>query len=281
MFNNAFGELAHLRRFNAVGDNEEADGEEIPKEGEDGDDENGYENLQEFPILETIVTRKYNCPLSHSGIMAWIKDLYRNTRGLDLGVFGGVVLASAFKAKSTKWEPITKTFMSDVIILLHRFIITVLDLLCANKRGCNEIWSAISDEVLRRYKRGMDQAAFLLKVEREKKPFTMNHYFNENLQKARSERLTSVVKGSARKELVHTYGHSYERTGPLMVELQLVENLTINKGNLDHTTEEIHDILLSYYKVARKRFADNVYHQAVDHTLLTGEESPLRVFCQE
>ena len=50
---------------------------------------------------------------------------------------------------------------------------------------------------------------------------------------------------------------------------------------MDHTTGEIHDILLLYYKVAHKRFADNVYDQAVDHILLRGEESPLRVFCHE
>jgi hypothetical protein len=40
-------------------------------------------------------------------------------------------------------------------------------------------------------------------------------------------------------------------------------------------------ILSSYYEVARKRFVDNVYHQAVDHCLLTGPMSPLAVFSQE
>lgn len=73
-----------------------------------------------------------------------------------------------------KWEPIAKTFVSDVIILLHRFIVTILDLLYTDKRVRNEIWLAISDEVPRRYKRGIDQAAFLLKVEIGKKLLTNN-----------------------------------------------------------------------------------------------------------
>jgi hypothetical protein len=33
--------------------------------------------------------------------------------------------------------------------------------------------------------------------------------------------------------------------------------------------------------VARERFVDNVYHQAVDHCLLTGPMSPLSVLTQD
>lgn len=31
----------------------------------------------------------------------------------------------------------------------------------------------------------------------------------------------------------------------------------------------------AYYNVARKRFVDNIWHQAVDHVLLPGPASPL------
>jgi hypothetical protein len=41
-------------------------------------------------------------------------------------------------------------------------------------------------------------------------------------------------------------------------------------SNTEHIIQDIHDILYSYYKVARKRFADNVVNQAIDHFLLTG-----------
>lgn len=33
----------------------------------------------------------------------------------------------------------------------------------------------------------------------------------------------------------------------------------------------------SYYKVAQKRFTDNIYLQVVDYHLLTGENSPFRL----
>jgi len=49
-------------------------------------------------------------------------------------------------------------------------------------------------------------------------------------------------------------------------------------GNIEHTVEDIHVILKSYYKVARKRFVDVVCMQAADYFLVTGSESPLKLF---
>jgi hypothetical protein len=48
--------------------------------------------------------------------------------------------------------------------------------------------------------------------------------------------------------------------------------------NTEHIVQDIHDILCSYYKVARKRFVDNVCMQAVDHFLVNGPETPLTIF---
>lgn len=49
-------------------------------------------------------------------------------------------------------------------------------------------------------------------------------------------------------------------------------------SNVDHTVQDIQDILDSYYKVARKRFVDNVCMQASDHYLVTGPEAPMKLF---
>lgn len=48
-------------------------------------------------------------------------------------------------------------------------------------------------------------------------------------------------------------------------------------SNPDHTAQDIHDILESYYKVSRKRFVDNICMQAVDHYLLTGPGAPMKL----
>jgi hypothetical protein len=48
-------------------------------------------------------------------------------------------------------------------------------------------------------------------------------------------------------------------------------------SNTRHTVHDIHDILESYYKVARKRFVDNVCMQATDYHLVTGPNTPLKL----
>jgi hypothetical protein len=49
-------------------------------------------------------------------------------------------------------------------------------------------------------------------------------------------------------------------------------------GNAEHTVLDVHSILKSYYKVARKRFVDTVCMQGTDYHLLSGDGSPLRIF---
>src|SRR5436190_2420236 len=49
-------------------------------------------------------------------------------------------------------------------------------------------------------------------------------------------------------------------------------------SNTQHIVQDIHDILCSYYQVARKRFVDSVCMQAVDHFLINGPKTPLTLF---
>jgi hypothetical protein len=53
---------------------------------------------------------------------------------------------------------------------------------------------------------------------------------------------------------------------------------TQSRSNEDYTVMEIHDILRSYYKVARKRFVDCVRMQVADTLLVTGQDTPLTLF---
>lgn len=166
-------------------------------------------------------------------------------------------------------------------MIIHRFLIIAQEALCTDARIREEIWSSILDDVLNRYKMAMEQAMFLVSVERDKRPYTLNHYFNENFQIARGNRMAKTLNSKARKEVRVGSHNKATISDNLIVDLASVKNATTSKSNVEHVKEEIHDILCSYYKVARKRFVDNVYHQAIDHNLLTGPLSPLVVFSQE
>jgi hypothetical protein len=175
----------------------------------------------------------------------------------------------------------TKAYISHVIVVIHRFMVIALDKLCMDVQVREEIWSFILDEVLKRYKVAMDQAMFLVSLEREKRPYTVNHYFNDSLQIARGNRKADMLKEKSRQEIKRGFNNSAHASKNLVVDLEDVRRTTRSKSNVEQVKEELHDILWSYYKVARKRFVDNVYQQAIDHCLLTGPMSPLGVFTQE
>ena len=49
-------------------------------------------------------------------------------------------------------------------------------------------------------------------------------------------------------------------------------------GNDEHIVQEIHDILLAYYKLALKRFIDDVRMHVADYHLIVGPDTPLKLF---
>lgn len=51
-----------------------------------------------------------------------------------------------------------------------------------------------------------------------------------------------------------------------------------NFDNAEHTVQDIHDILKSYYKTARKRFVDNICMQGAQYHVIDGPDTPLKVF---
>lgn len=89
---------------------------------------------------------------------------------------------------------------------------------------------------------------------------------NNNLI-SRQERIRANLKS----QTVDSHEHG------LVVRIQDIVQ-THSMSNVEHIVQEIHDILKSYYKVARKRFTDNLCMQASDYHLVTGPRSPLKVF---
>lgn len=45
-----------------------------------------------------------------------------------------------------------------------------------------------------------------------------------------------------------------------------------------HACEDIHDVLMSYYEVSRKRFIDVICQHILCHYLLEDKESPLQIW---
>ncbi|KAK1783113.1 P-loop containing nucleoside triphosphate hydrolase protein [Copromyces sp. CBS 386.78] len=203
-------------------------------------------------------------------IMAFIRDCYSAGRGPELGSFGGSVLTMAFKAQAMSWDEAGTRHVKASVLIIHRFLYTLLKALIKDQRMREELWTCLQDDLLKGYWRACEHAKFVINTELNGRPMTYNHYFNENLQRARLGRQTSILSG------LETNGQNTK------VELTKVRSLITsaveNKSNAEQVGEDIHDMLKSYYKVARKRFVDNICQQAINHFLLDGDQSPVKVF---
>lgn len=137
-----------------------------------------------IPELEDVVTQQtWESFPSDSDIYEWLEELYQSSRGFEIGTFSASLLATSMKKQSAKWPDFAKGYISDVITIVHGFIVKALEIACVDKRVFNHLLSIMMDNLLDKYQRALTQVDFLLHVERNQAPKTLNHYFNENLQR--------------------------------------------------------------------------------------------------
>ncbi|KAJ9269487.1 hypothetical protein DTO212C5_4338 [Paecilomyces variotii] len=226
--------------------------------------------LAVLPDLEDILHLEEGgslCKPRGDDIYAWIEKQYRSSRGFEIGTFNCTLLSTVMKQQSRKWKSIAYGYISDIIIMTHTFTLKALSLACPDVRVCQNLLSVLMDQLVERYTSAIDKVKFLLFVERSGTPMTLNHYLNDNLEKSRQKRFISDI---GEKSLDGCNHGRVVRVDDLATQHHM--------SNEAHTVRDIHDILESYYKVARKRFVDNICMQAVDYNLVTGPNTPMHLF---
>ncbi|KAK4981722.1 hypothetical protein LTR66_009763 [Elasticomyces elasticus] len=66
--------------------------------------------------------------------------------------------------------------------MAHVFISDLLQLVCPDQRVREELMSVLVEELSTKYHGARDHVRFLLWVERNGTPTTLNHYFSDNLE---------------------------------------------------------------------------------------------------
>ncbi|KAI9700516.1 MAG: hypothetical protein M1820_006815 [Bogoriella megaspora] len=219
-------------------------------------------------IDDILVAEKSVEAPSRASITQWLEQVYADARGLDLGTFNPGLLRTTMYDQSTKWEDIALGYTSDVVAIVHNYIVRMIVYLCADENVRERISALLHDDLLERYNRGIDMTKFILHCERLGTPQTQNHYFNETLEKCRQKRREHTLDKKSFNASDHgkviRFDDLLQSDGPM--------------SNTEHTIREMHDILRAYYQVAQKRFIDYVCIQAADHHLINGPKSPLKLF---
>ena len=300
-----FDKHGHTYRFGGHSAN---DTEAAEDTGSDIDVDSGDEDQPRFPSKSVTVTpvdhpltspvRQYLEPtaINHlipntsevekprpRKIFDWLRRIHRDSRGYEIGTVNPTLLATVMKEQARKWNDIALGYIGDTIVLTHTFINDLLHEVCPTRRVREGIMSLLMEELCTRYQKAINYVKFLLAVDLDGKPSTLNHYFNDNLQK-RYVRLAYRVSHancnfSRQKRLRRRIESKTVNAGDYGEVVSTSDLFSLqNMGNDEHTIQELHDILHSYYKVARKRFVDNVRQHAGDHFLLSGPETPLTLF---
>ena len=233
----------------------------------------GFFNVNDYPELEDILyDSRPGEPEITEETLSWIEGIYKSSRGFELGTFDPSISPLLFKQQTINWEHLAMDYICDVILHIHGFCDRLLAHICMEERTRNSLWAVLIEDMIPIYKKAIDQVKFIIRTEREGNLITTNHYFSENLEKARAERLKKASEEVP--QIAATFGLINLENVTTTDHLERISGIS----NLKHTVQDIHDILKAYYTVARKRFVDNVCMQATDYHLVSGPETPLKVF---
>ncbi|KAB8238233.1 uncharacterized protein BDW43DRAFT_154347 [Aspergillus alliaceus] len=65
------------------------------------------------------------------------------------------------KKQSLKWTSLANGYISDVMAIVHEFILRALILASPDARVCHNLRSILLENLLERYKKAVDEVAFL------------------------------------------------------------------------------------------------------------------------
>jgi hypothetical protein len=144
----------------------------------------GVRTIKDHPDIEDLTYVNTSVPApSSADIIDWIHELYRDSRGFELGTFDATILGVILKDQAANWGCLAHGYVSDMIALVHNFIVEVLQQIAPSRRVSDGIKSLLLDDLTKMYRDAIDHTQFLLDIELNGTPATCNHYFNENLQK--------------------------------------------------------------------------------------------------
>ncbi|KAI9759619.1 MAG: hypothetical protein M4579_002187 [Chaenotheca gracillima] len=229
-----------------------------------------YGHQTRFRTIDGDVDPEFASDQRDDDIYDWIRTTYRDSRGAELpGTVNPAVLEGLFRQQSRKWVDIASKYLVQVNEAVSAY-------------NCAAFGESIADDDIRRKLRtrlesqgkaseasARVELGNIVRDEQEGILQTVNHYFADNLAKTREARTIARMKSVGLTE----------NSQPLQAEFhKMVKNLHLS--NEDQAVNDIHDILKAYYKVAMKRFMDNVVLQTTERHIL-GATGPVKVFAPE
>lgn len=197
-------------------------------------------------------------------IYDWIERYYLESRGSELpGTVNPMVLQNMFRQQSSPWEKIAVKYLENISSAVHSYNGTILAEILPDDDMREKLRGIISSREQETYNQAHEQLLKILNDERGGILQTVNHYYADSLSSIRQERVMVRLERLGLHD-----GIAFDMSRVLK---------GVHLSNEEQAVLDIHDILKAYYKVAMKRFTDNVIVQVSERYIL-GDGGPVKMF---
>ncbi|GAM33409.1 interferon-induced GTP-binding protein [Talaromyces pinophilus] len=175
------------------------------------------------------------------------EPVHKETKGVELqGTVHPHLITVVFRQQSEPWEELSTTHLSDVKDIVEQYFKATFRKVVKELSVLQNLEWFLRPRILEGHFKADEELRKLLEDERGGILQTVNHYLAETLAKIRSDQEIQRLKKAGYEE-----GNEY---------IMRIEDLhtTRNISNDESAVYDTHDIVKSYYKVAMKRFLDNV-----------------------
>ncbi|GKZ78537.1 hypothetical protein AnigIFM56816_002211 [Aspergillus niger] len=221
--------------------------------------------------------------ITRSEFINHIQELMKQTRGRELpGTFNPMIIGELFKEQCSPWKDITYRHILETWEAVEEFL-SVLTSYVADEATSVILFDKVISPALNQLKESLLKACEdLIGSHQQGHPITYNHYFTENIQNIRADRREVALRRTIKNffgadDLRKTYLDGYHNLEGLVQSL-----LSFDEPDMMRfASAEALDCMLAYYKVALKRFIDDVAVEVVEVKLvqsLPGLFTPLKVF---
>ncbi|WEW55157.1 hypothetical protein PRK78_000586 [Emydomyces testavorans] len=235
-------------------------------EDETSDSESESADEREEPAYECLAGLEASKLISKKEFQEWVMKTYRNTRGLELpGNCSHTLLMLLFHEQSSRWPAIAKKHTEISHKVVSNFASRVLKHIVNEEDVRSQLLRIVQSALRENLAAALGELEKICQDEKVQ-PITYNHYFTDNMQKARHDRIYEAV----RQPLKNLIADKESFTMGPKARSSFLNSLKshINVDMDQQTCEEASNALDAYYKVAMKTFVDNVCRQVIErHTV--------------
>ncbi|KAL8646162.1 MAG: hypothetical protein Q9226_006989 [Calogaya cf. arnoldii] len=219
-------------------------------------------------VADTDVGRR----ITNSGYLDHVRDLIRRTRGRELpGTYNPLIIGDLFYEQSKPWMALTNRYCEAILTTIKGLIRSTIQATADAATAEGLLQTLLYPALEKRTALFRSKVLEVLEPHQRGHPITYNHYFTDNVQKARQdhEKQDQAQRIRAHFGLDPTEDQSRYKHEINVPELVASLGHSTEKDMDRHACSEAISCMRAYYKVAMKVLVDNFSVLAVEKCMLS------------